>query len=123
LSVATHILVPAIPDVDSLEGFGEMLDTVNEVRMSGENPELSILGILFSNVVYQRSTQKEILAQVREEMPDLVFHQSLKSRASVEKARRAGIPIAYFEPSGPSADEYTRVAREILKRVGEESRK
>lgn len=118
LSISDYVLVPAIPDTDSISGLNKMIDTVNEARKLG-NPNLKILGIIFSNVTYQRSTQKIILRTMREQMSDIIFKQFVKSKAVVEQARYMGYPVVYYASSSESADEYTRITRELVSRIQE----
>lgn len=114
-----YIIVPAIPDTDSLSGFDYLIDTVHKIREERLNNHLEILGIVFNNVVYQRATQKYILDSCRENMGNMVFDRYIKAASIVEQARFYGVPLAYFAPSNKITDEYKALTREILKRIEE----
>ncbi len=122
LSFADYVLIPADPDMDSLLGFEELNEKVVNLRNSGINPDLKIIGILFSKVM-NRTTHNMIRESTKSEMGDLIFDQSISSRTIVEQARFMGIPIPYSAPKSLSAEEYKKTAKELILRIEKDKEK
>ncbi len=117
LSICDYVIVPAIPDTDSLIGFGDIVDTVTGIRNSGLNPKLAILGIVFNKVDSSHAVQKQIIEDAFAEMPKLCFETLIKDRSIMEQARYCGTPICYFSPKSDSALEYHDLAIEVKERI------
>ena len=116
---ADYIVVPANADVDSLEGFGLLIDTVNRIRENEWNLNLEILGIMFNDVNLQRWAQKSIFNKHRN-TNKYVFNTYIKSVSGIEKARVFGLPLPYIGTFDRDAErEYINLTQEILDRIGE----
>ncbi len=122
LSFADYVIIPADPDMDSLLGFEELNDKVVELRNSGKNPDLKILGVVFSKVM-NRTTHNMIRESTKDAMGDLIFQNVISSRSIVEQARFMGIPVPYSAPKSVSSEEYKKVVKEMLTRIEEEKKK
>lgn len=114
-----YVLVPAIPDSDSLLGFSDLVTVVNNIRNKGLNTNLSILGVMFVNMNLQRMTQKYVYENTKKELGKLVLKSGIKTRSIVEQARFFSEPLEFFSASSEAAKEYKEVAKEIIKRAKE----
>lgn len=111
-----HILVPAFADMDSLKGFGRIMDTVNDIRNTGFNENLEILGV-FLTCVDRTSVAKQIQTLYKDEFNELLFDTTIRRTASVVEARCVGSPLIYYKEKSQVADDYLKLTSEIIKKT------
>lgn len=120
LRVANFIIVPAFADVDSLEGFSDLIDTKNRIRVESNNIDLDILGVFFTRHSAKISLKRQIRAQCVASMgDDIIFNSCIRDATGIGEARAMGLPINYYKPSAPVTEDYMTLTREILKRIKE----
>ncbi len=122
LASTQYVIIPANADVDSLGGFDLLLDSINELRSSGVNTRIQILGIFFTNVNPQNALSAHIAQQSIENMGDIVFEQKIRSGSVVGQARYFGKPINYYKGSCGVTRDYFNLTYEILTRIRKKER-
>lgn len=120
LAIADYVLVPAIADVDSLGGYDFLLDTINQIRDSGINISIRMLGIFFNNVKIVEAAENFILSSSKENMKNEVFKTFIRSSSAVKQARIYGKPINYYKRSNNTAKDCIDLTKEILERIEKE---
>lgn len=120
LATADYVLVPALADVDSLGGYGVLLDTVNQIRDSGVNISVRLLGIFFNNVKTIEAADKFIIQSSIENMKNEVFQTCIRSSSAVKQARIFGKPINYYKSSNNTTIDCINLTEEILGRIEKE---
>ncbi len=118
LSAVDCVIVPAKPELDSLGGFGLLLDTVNEIR-NATNVGLEILGVFFNMVRPNRSLGNYIMQNNKEAMGAQIFDAAIRDHEIVAQARMFGRPVCYYSPTSPASMEYEDLTTEILQRAKE----
>lgn len=117
MRVCDYIIIPAIADIDSLVGFGDLIDTANRVREESDNVSLEVLGIVFT-MFAGYSINKQIRKLCEEDMgEDIIFNTYIRRSSSVLDARATGKPLAYFRPHEPVSEDYLTLTKEIIKRI------
>ena len=122
LSICDYIIVPAIPDMDSLIGFDDIVNTVKLIRNNGGNPNLNLLGVVFCKVE-PYMTHSYIMASIRDKMGNLCFETVIKNKSIVEQSRFYGSPICYFSPKSETASEYHDLIIEIEKKIAKDKKR
>ena len=117
LVASDYVIVPANADTDSLNGYNDLIDTINQIKSNGWNTSLSVLGILYNDVNTVISYQKYILEQTQSNMRDLVFPTIIKTRSKIGTARFFGVPFPYSNLDKKIENDYKSVAKEIEKRI------
>lgn len=117
LVASDFVIVPAHADTDSLSGYDNLIDTINQIKSKGWNTHLSILGIIFNDVISQRMTQKYILEQTQSNMRGLVFKNIIKSSSKIEQARFFGVPMPLSGLDRKITSTYIDLAKEIERRI------
>lgn len=119
-----YVIVPTISARFSINGYDDLLESINAIRKKRWNPDICLLGTFFNNYSAQRSIEKYIMTETAEKM-DILFKNSIKAATVIEQAEYFGIPIPYFDPKSVSSVEYIFLTQEIIKRIkkmgGEES--
>lgn len=112
-----YILIPAIPDIDSLVGFGDLIDTMNRVREESDNINLKILGVVFT-MFSSYSINRQIREQCEEDLgKDIIFNTQIRRSAIAMDARAVGKPLAYYKPHEAVSEDYLTLTKEIEKRI------
>lgn len=117
LAAADYVIVPALADTDSLSGYDLLLDTINNIRNSGVNINLKILGIFFNNVESAKSLDSFIMNDCKENMGDAIFKTSIRRSSRISQARFYGKPISYYKPTGEITEDYEQLVLEIIKKI------
>lgn len=118
LMAARYILIPIKVDKNSIEGYDVMLETVREVRESG-NPDIRVLGIFMTAVETGASLDREMIANLPALLPELAFKTYIRKNIDVKKAPIALQPLRQYSPRCTAALDYAALADEMLARMEE----
>lgn len=116
LKAADYILVPASPDDDSLDGYGQLLDTVNRIKTNGWNNNLKIAGVFFTNVDTRTSFEKYIVNEFGELLGE-EYLGSVRHMAVCKESTYAGRPLIYYAPKSAVTEDYRKITNRLLKKV------
>jgi len=113
LVASDEILIPVQAEYYSLEGIGQLLETINLIKNNlGYN--LNILGALLTMYDKREKLSKEIEKNLRENFPYNVFKTVIPKNISLAEAPSFSRPIALYKPDASGARAYEELAREIL---------
>ena len=118
LVASDYVIVPSGATRFSITGFDDLIESINAIRKKRWNLDLCLLGVIFTNVSYQRSLEKYIAEENTANMKS-AFKQHIKAATVVEQAEYFSIPVPYYEPNSPTSVEYIFLAKEIIKRIKE----
>lgn len=116
LMAVRYILIPIKVDKNSIEGYDVMLETVREVRASG-NPDIRVLGIFMTAVETGASLDREMIASLPALLPELAFRTYIRKNIDVKKAPIALLPLRQYAPRCTAALDYAALADEMLERM------
>ncbi|HUI43696.1 MAG TPA: ParA family protein [Terriglobia bacterium] len=116
LVAATHLLVPIQAAYYAMEGTDDLLDTYQRIR-ERPNPELELVGVVLT--LFDRRTKlgRDIHGQVTQSFGDKVFKTVIGKSVRLEESPAYKEHIFTFAPDSSGAQDYERLAREVLKRV------
>jgi chromosome partitioning protein len=115
-AAAHEVLIPHEPQYLSVESLAMTLEDIDQVRRSGLNPTLSVLGIVITKAKPQTTLHREVIDFTIEEygrrarVLDLVIRDSVKFGESQTRHQS----ILQYQPSSDGAQAYRALAREIL---------
>lgn len=116
LMAVRYILIPIKVDKNSIEGYDVMLETVREVRQSG-NPDIRVLGIFMTAVETGASLDREMIANFPALLPELAFRTYIRKNIDVKKAPIALQPLRQYSPRCAAAQDYAALTDEMLARM------
>lgn len=116
LVAATYVLVPIQASYYALEGTDDLLETFERVR-ARPNPDLQILGVVITLFDKRTNLARDIHKQVRQVFGDKVFKTIIGKNVRLEESPAYKETIFTYAPDSSGAEEYERLAREVLKRV------
>jgi chromosome partitioning protein len=117
LVAATHLLVPIQASYYALEGTDDLLETLERIRQR-PNPEVELLGVLITLFDRRTNLARDIHKQVCQVFGKKVFKTVIGKSVRLEESPAYKEPIFSYAPHSSGAEEYERLAREVLQRVG-----
>lgn len=111
--LADSILVPMSSDLDSIRGYGELVEKVDKARE--HNPNLRILGIYMAMYDKRRRLHRDILDMMKENF-DIFIDVQLPLCSALPDARINGRPISFWKKS-TAKDAVEELVQEIMYRI------
>lgn len=110
---SSDIIVPVQAHYYALEGLKELLGTINIVK-ERFNPELRTLKILLTFIESNTVLSRQIQSQMRDYFGNLVFDTVIHKTIRFAESPSAGLPVVAYAPDSRGAQEYCRLAEEIV---------
>jgi chromosome partitioning protein len=92
LIAADFVVMPFVPARESVDGLGDLMDTIEEVKRE-HNPGLQVLGLLANKVNSRSSFDRKILDDLQQAAPDMLLPMMIHERTSVSGAMAASRPV------------------------------
>ena len=116
LTAATQVVVPALADIFSLQGVGQLYSTIQAVKTYC-NPNLRILGILLTRhtdrFILNRG-MRELLEDTAREIESRVFQSSIREAVVLREAQAARQSVFSYAPKSKQAEDYQAFVEEFL---------
>jgi chromosome partitioning protein len=116
LCASDSVLIPVQPEFFSLEGIVKIRETIENVR-SRWNSELSILGILPTQVSHRRSLTAEVLDALRNELGDLLFDSMIHDNSAVTESSGHATSVIDYDRGSRGAKDYLAAGEEYIRRT------
>jgi chromosome partitioning protein len=112
LTVANEVLVPLQCEALSHRGVGQLLETIDDVRMFA-NARLAVRGVVAT--MYDERTRhgRQVLDDVRDRYGLEVLEPPVRKSIRFAEAPLHGRCILQHAPSSPGADAYRAIARQL----------
>ena len=113
LTSAESILIPIQCEYYALEGLGQLLSSVRLVQRH-LNPDLRIEGVLLTMYDSRLHLSRQVAEEARSYFGDRVYRTVIARNVRLGEAPSFGQPIAQYDPSSTGAQNYTKLAQEII---------
>ena len=113
---AESIIIPMQCEYFSMEGLNLLMRTVSNVRKE-LNPEIKILGIVFTMFSKKSRLNAEVVRDTSEFFPSLVFKTIIPRTVRLAEAPSFGLPINVYDISNVGSKAYAALAKEVVNRV------
>lgn len=113
LTAAGEVFVPVEAHVLGLHGLDKLVQTVAVVK-ERLNPSLGITGIVACRVKSQTRHAQEVMNDIKERFPDVFFDTVIRENVRLTECPSQGVPITSYAPTSHGADDYRRLAREVI---------
>ncbi len=122
-SAADRLLVPLQCEYFALEGVAMITRILNQVRETGINPGLELMGIVMTMYDGRTRLSQNVVGEVRQHFGDKVFETLIPRTTRLAEAPSFGKPIVTYDPYSAGAAAYEVLATEVAQRLGLGSRK
>jgi chromosome partitioning protein len=116
---ATHLLVPIQAAYFAIESTDDLLETFGRIR-SRPNPELKILGVVITLFDKRTNISRDTHEQIRATFGSALFKTRISKNVRLEESPAYKETIFSFAPKSSGAEEYRKLALEVLQRVEED---
>src|SRR4026209_1032942 len=113
LTAADGVIVPVQCEYLSLRGLVQLEGTVSMIR-ENLNPSVEIRGILPTMFDSRTLHAREAIDMLKENFGDLVFDTRIRKTIRYAEAPVQGSSVLKYDPSGPAAQAYRDLAKEVL---------
>jgi len=113
LVAGDEIIVPVQTEYYSLEGLGQLLQTIELVKKNLEHP-IEVAGALLTMHDPREHLNREVAKNIRFHFPHRVFETEIPRTAALAEAPSFSKPVILYRPDSPGALAYERLAREVI---------
>jgi len=116
LVAATHLMVPIQAAYFAIEGTDDLLETYERIR-ARPNPNLKVLGVLITLFDKRTNISRDTHEQIRSVFGSVLFKTRISKNVRLEESPAYKETIFSYAPKSPGAQEYRKLALEVLQRV------
>lgn len=113
LVAADEVLIPVQAEYYSLEGLGQLLETVELIR-TNLGHDLKVAGAVLTMYDKRERLSRDVAKNLRQHFPHKVFETEIPRAVALAEAPSFSRPILLYKPDSPGALAYRRLADEIL---------
>lgn len=115
MTAADSVLVPLQCEFFALEGLGQLLETVQQIRQS-VNPTLDIQGIVLTMFDARNNLAQQVVNDVRSHLGEKVYHTLIPRNVRVSEAPSHGKPAILYDLKCAGSQAYLQLASEVIQR-------
>jgi chromosome partitioning protein len=120
--VATrYVLVPMQAEYFALEGITDLLHTIERVQ-AAFNPELKVEGVVLTMYDERTNLAQQVTDNLRGYFGADLYKTVIPRNIRLAEAPSHGLPVLVYDPRSRGAEAYIALGKELLKRMGLESR-
>lgn len=117
LTASDSVLIPMPGDFFSLEGIGQLMNTVKLVKKH-LNPALEIEGVVMTMYDGRSNLSNQVASEVVRWFGKSVFKTRIPRNVRLGEAPSHGLPVVQYEPNSKGSVSYMELAVELLRRDG-----
>jgi chromosome partitioning protein len=116
-AAADWLLVPLQCEYYALEGVSMITRLLNQLRDTGLNPRLELLGVLMTMFDGRTKLAQQVVGEVRQYFGEVVFDTVIPRTTRLAEAPSFGKPIIYYDKYSAGAAAYEVLTQEVLSRL------
>jgi len=113
LAAVDKVVVPVQSEYLALHGVRQLLDTIDQVKTI-YNPTLVVGGVLICLHDSRKRLARAVADTIRSYFGDLVFDTVVRENVALAEAPASGQTIFEYSPKSSGAEDYARLADEVL---------
>jgi len=114
LKACDFIVVPCEMARYALEGFSDLMETIDHVKNGESKGEINSVRILLTKVDSRNKISNEWVRNQLEPFSQLLFHTKIRKNEALNQAQMAMEPIYTFKANSSGAEDYEQLTREFL---------
>ena len=116
LAAADHLLIALQCEYLALEGLGQILKVVKQLREAEVNPVLDVGGIIMTMFDARTNLSRQVVNEVRTHFPDKLMDTIIPRSIRLSEAPSYGQTIFEYEAHSTGAASYRQLSKELIKR-------
>ena len=118
LACADYLLIALQCEYLAMEGLGQILNVVDQLRDAGVNPDLQLGGILMTMYDIRTRLSQQVVREVSDHFGNQVFKTLIPRSVRLSEAPSFGQSIFQYDKNSAGAVAYAKLAKESIKRFG-----
>ena len=114
LTASNTVLIPIQCEYYSLEGVGQLIDTVKLVKKN-LNPRLEIEGVILNMFDGRTNLSIQVVEEVKKYFKDKVYRTVIPRSIRLAEAPSFGQPIMLYDDKSKGSIAYTKLSEELIK--------
>lgn len=114
-TAADSIIIPVQAEYYALEGLSQLINTIELVRRH-LNTDLGIEGVLITMLDSRTNLGAQVSEEVRHHFGEKVYDTVILRNVRLGEAPSYGQPITVYDPKSQGAENYSRLAEEVIAR-------
>jgi chromosome partitioning protein len=119
LVASTHLMVPIQAAYFAIEGTDDLLETYARIR-ARPNPDLKVLGVVITLFDKRTNISRDTHEQIRATFGNALFKTRISKNVRLEESPAYKETVFTYAPKSSGADDYKKLAQEVLQRVQED---
>jgi chromosome partitioning protein len=116
-AASDYLVIPLQCEYFALEGISMSHKVLGQVRQSGINPRLELLGVVMTMFDARTRLSAQVVEEVRQHFGPIVFDTVIPRSTRLAEAPSFGKPIVHHDKYSPGAAAYEVLAGELLQRI------
>src|ERR1700759_57633 len=116
---STHLVVPIQAAYFAIEGTDDLLETYARIR-ARPNPDLKVLGVVITLFDKRTNISRDTHEQIRATFGNALFKTRISKNVRLEESPAYKETVFTYAPKSSGADDYKKLAQEVLQRVQED---
>lgn len=116
-AAAESLIVPLQCEYYALEGIAMIHKILDQIRSSGANPNLEIMGVVMTMFDGRTRLSQQVVGEVRQHFGDRVFDTVIPRTTRLAEAPSHGQPIIQYDPYSAGSAAYEILTQELLARL------
>ena len=117
-AASDFLVIPLQCEYYALEGISTSHRVLNQVRDTGINPRLEILGVIMTMFDARTRLSAQVVSEVRQHFGPAVFDTVIPRTTRLAEAPSFGKPIIHYDKYSSGSAAYEVLAQEFLNRAG-----
>lgn len=118
LAAADYLLITLQCEYLAMEGLGQILKVVDQLKEAEVNPRLELGGIVMTMFDVRTNLSHQVVDEVRKHLKEVTFKTVIPRSIRLSEAPSFGQPIFAYDPGSAGAAAYQNLAREIIAKFG-----
>ncbi|MFM7099723.1 MAG: ParA family protein, partial [Verrucomicrobiota bacterium] len=117
-AAADFLVIPLQCEYYALEGIATVTRILNQIRDTGINPRLEILGVVMTMFDARTRLAQSVVGEVRQHFGGQVFDTVIPRTTRLAEAPSFGKPILHYDKYSAGSAAYEVLAGEVARRLG-----
>ena len=115
MTTADSVIVPIQCEYYALEGLSQLIHTVELVK-DRLNSKLEIEGVVFTMYDARTNLSLQVVENVKDNLQQNIYKTIIPRNIRLAEAPSYGLPINKYDPKSTGAENYMRLADEVIER-------
>lgn len=118
LGASDHLIVTLQTEYLAMEGLGQILGVVDQLKAAGAGEHLSVGGIIMTMFDVRTNLARQVVEEVKTHFPQHVMKAMIPRSTRLSECPSHGKTIFQYDLRSPGAVAYTALAKEFATRFG-----